>query len=275
MTQICWLASYPKSGNTWLRVFLANALNRTQSPYDINALRDFGGSDLRASLYERAAAKPLAELDDRALHRLRPAVHRFLATRGPGIVFVKTHNAIAVLDGVPTITPEVTAGAIYVVRNPLDVAVSYAHHFGLDLDAAVAVLCAAGNRLVTHDQTVGSLLDSWGRHVTSWSTASGLAAHVVRYEDLLVKPVPSFRAVLAYLKLERSHEELKRAVRFASFKELERQEACDGFVEQALPDRRFFRAGRAGEWRKRLNPAQVERIVEVNGTVMDRYGYLP
>jgi len=274
MSRICWLASYPKSGNTWLRVFLANAIGRAETPFDINMLRDFGAGDARASLYERAAAKPLAEISEDELMRLRPAVQRFLANRRPGLAFVKTHNAIAVIDGVPTIAPEVTAGAVYVVRNPLDVAVSYAHHFAVDLDDAVSALCAPGTRLVTAGRAVTSVLGSWSGHVESWTAAPGLDAHVVRYEDLLAKPVPTFRGVLDYLKLELSREELKRAVRFASFKEMERQEASAGFVEGVATERRFFRAGRAGEGRRKLSPAQVARLIEANGEVMRRYGYL-
>jgi hypothetical protein len=256
-------------------VFLANAVGKAERPYDINALREFGSSDSRASYYERAAAKPIQALSEAELHRLRPAVHRFLANRRPGHAFVKTHNAIAVIDGIPTITPELTAGAVYVVRDPLDVAVSFAHHFAVDLDAAVEQLCRPGSRVATAERAVFSQLGTWGRHVESWTAAPGLNAHVVRYEDLLARPVPSFRAVADYLRLELDREALKRAVRFSSFKQLTAQEALAGFVERSAATARFFRAGRAGQGRKQLSQAQVERIVAVNGEVMRRYGYLP
>jgi hypothetical protein len=275
MAGIYWLASYPKSGNTWLRVFLANAVGKAEQPYDINALREFGGSDSRASYYERAAARPIEALSDPELHRLRPAVHRFLANRRPGHAFVKTHNAIAVIDGIPTITPELTAGAVYVVRNPLDVAVSFAHHFAIGLDAAVEQLCLPGSRVGTADRAVFSQLGTWSRHVESWTEAPGLSPHVVRYEDLLARPVPSFRAVADYLRLELGREALKRAVRFSSFKELAMQEARAGFVERGAASARFFREGSAGQWRRHLGAPQVDRIAAVNGEVMRRYGYLP
>ena len=129
--------------------------------------------------------------------------------------------------------------------------------------------------LPTQGRTVVSFLDSWSAHVESWTRASGLNAHVIRYEDMQAKPIPSFRAVLDYLKLERSRDDLKRAVRFSSFKELGAQEDRAGFVERSASDRRFFRAGRAGQWQDALSPAQVERIVEANRAVMERYGYLP
>ncbi|MEJ2083836.1 MAG: sulfotransferase, partial [Acidobacteriota bacterium] len=38
MTGIVWLASYPKSGNTWLRAFLMNFLDPGKRPVDINQL---------------------------------------------------------------------------------------------------------------------------------------------------------------------------------------------------------------------------------------------
>ncbi len=194
MSGIIWLASYPKSGNTWLRAFLANLRGAADQPVDINMLREFGYSDSRAGLFERASGTDIEQLDEARLHRLRPHVHRFLAGLDREPVFVKTHNAVVRLDEIATITPELTAGAIYVLRDPRDVAVSFADHFALSLDDAVAALCREDYRLPTLGRNVFSQLGSWSQHVASWVDASGLNAHVVRYEDMLAKPRPTFGA---------------------------------------------------------------------------------
>ena len=274
MSGIIWLASYPKSGNTWLRIFLANLMSTGTEPYDINALRYFAYSDTRAALYERASGKAMAELTDEHLHRLRPLVHRFLAARKEERVFVKTHNAIAVRAGIPTITPDTTAGAIYVIRNPMDVSISYAHHFAMDMDAAVEALSSPDNLLATVDRTAVSFLGSWSGHVQSWADASGLNTHVVRYEDMLAKPMQTFRAIAEHLGLAVRRDDLKRAIKFSAFEQLKSQEAKDGFRERGPAGGTFFREGRTGQWRQCLTPKQVDAMVASHGAVMERYGYL-
>ena len=94
MGAILWLASYPKSGNTWLRAFLANMLTGAETPFPINQLSDFTASDLRAGYFEEVAQRPLVEMGDAVLHALRPRVHRYLAELRPDTTFVKTHNAL-------------------------------------------------------------------------------------------------------------------------------------------------------------------------------------
>ncbi len=131
MAGICWLASYPKSGSTWVRAFLANLFcgpELTEKPVPINDLSKFCIADDFYGDYELSAGSKADQLSEKDLLRLRPQVHeRFAASEQT--VFVKSHNAAIARNGVPLITPSVTAGAIYVARNPLDVAVSYAATF--------------------------------------------------------------------------------------------------------------------------------------------------
>ena len=81
--------------------------------------------------------RAVVEAKDAEVAALRPKVHRFLTTIFPDSIFVKTHCAVMEDHGVPTVTFEATAGAIYVVRNPMDVAISYSHHLGTSLDATI------------------------------------------------------------------------------------------------------------------------------------------
>ena len=274
MGGIIWLASYPKSGNTWLRVFLANYRAGGEVPVNINMLRETGYSDSRAALYERASATTLDQLDEARLHRLRPHVHRFLAGLGDEPTLVKTHNAIIRLDGVATITPEVTTGAIHMVRDPRDVAVSVSHHFDLSVDDAVDMLCRNDYRLATVGRNVFSFLGGWRRHMASWVDAPGLNTHVARYEDMLAKPRPTFAAVARYLGLEPDRGRLKRAIGFSAFDQVRSQEDGHGFVEQVRDTSRFFRQGRAGGWKDVLSAAQERYLVDANEDMMKRFGYL-
>ena len=274
MSGIIWLASYPKSGNTWMRAFLANLFINDPQPININDLPNFAYGDARADLYEAASGKPLEELSDADIHRLRPAVARMIAAARPDAVFAKTHNAVAQFDGTPTIPPDSTAGAIYVVRNPLDTAISYAHHFGMEPDQAIEAMNSEINQIVTLGRSAFQFLGSWHSHVESWLDAPGLSPHLVRYEDMLRDPLKAFGGVVKYLKLPREPARLKQAIRFSSFKVLSEQEQRDGFRERSKINDRFFRAGRAGGWRESLSEEQVQRVIAYQGKVMRRLGYL-
>ena len=129
MPGIIWLASYPKSGNTWLRAFLANYLQNPDEPLPINDLSNHILGDSGVPQYERFVNKSVEDMSEEEIAQLRPKVHEWLAFSRGRDVFVKTHNMFETVHDTPMITPSATAGAIYVIRNPLDVSVSFSHHF--------------------------------------------------------------------------------------------------------------------------------------------------
>lgn len=274
MSYILWLASYPKSGNTWLRAFLANYLSDAKKPVHINALRDFAYGDMRVEHYEKISQKRAADLEGSKINSLRPRVHRMIAASEPGLVFVKTHSALTQIDDVPTITPESTFGAIYVVRNPMDVAVSFAHHNGISIDDAVQSLCLDNLYIPAAPHRIPQILTSWGNHVRTWVRAPGLNLKVVRYEDMTARPNSAFGEILDLLEVPRERERLKRALRFCSFKVLAEQEKNDGFAERSAEADRFFRKGKTGSWRDELSDENVRTLISKHGEVMEEFGYL-
>jgi hypothetical protein len=272
---IIWLASYPKSGNTWLRAFLANYMRDPEAPLPINELVGYTLGDGFLIHYERMTGRKAEEMTAQEVHRLRPKMHEWLATSKGQMVYVKTHNLIAQIEGTPLITPSATVGAIYVLRNPLDVAVSYAHHYRAGLDKTVEDLCRRNHMVPGGPRTLPQYLGSWSQHVLSWLDAPGLAPHVMRYEDMKVAPEAAFETLIRFLRWPPQPERLKKAVAFSSFDELSGQEKTTAFKEQpAGAPTRFFRAGRTGGWREALSEALVARMIEANGEVMRRFGYL-
>ena len=272
---ILWLASYPKSGNTWMRAFLANHFRGGDRPVPINRLPDYAIGDNFRIHYERVSGRPAATIGEEEARRLRPLVHHWFAVARGETAIVKTHSLLGEVDGAPLITPEVTAGVLYIVRNPLDVAVSFAHHYQTDYERAVEAVCRPGNFLPPSDRLLAQYIGSWSEHVRSWTETPGLRRLVVRYEDMLQRPVRTFEQVVRFLGLPEAPARLRRAIRFSSFEQLRAQEQREGFVE-ARPDRRvpFFRSGRRGVWRRVLTREQVARIVDAHGPVMRRFGYL-
>ncbi|MCP4690443.1 MAG: sulfotransferase domain-containing protein, partial [Desulfobacterales bacterium] len=139
MGEATWLASYPKSGNTWTRAFLI-ALTGDRCEVNINGLGKISIAS-SAAPFEFAAGIRVSDLTEDEIERLRPEVHRFLVEMADGHCFFKAHDAYIFTDeGVPLFPTSVTRGAVYLLRNPLDVAVSWANHGNIPLREAVAQL---------------------------------------------------------------------------------------------------------------------------------------
>jgi len=189
-------------------------------------------------------------------------------------VFIKTHNAVAMVEGAPTINFDITRAAIYALRNPLDVAVSYAHFSGIELDAAVAQMANADAYLGSGERRVYEFLGSWSFHVASWLSIPHRPVLILRYEDMLGDPVRSFGRLATFLRLRPNPDQLRRAIEMSSFEELAGQEQRAGFVERPKTAERFFRAGRAGQWREALSADQVKSVIAAHAPMMMRFGYL-
>jgi hypothetical protein len=274
LSGIIWLASYPKSGNTWMRAFIATYLENPDRPLRINDLPRYALGDSQVEHFERLSGKAFAEMSRAEVNRLREPVQEWFVEAQREDIFVKTHNIIAKVGDVALISPAATAGALYIVRNPLDVAISLGHHFQIPLDRAIEILCDRGAILPASATTTEQYVASWSRHLQSWLNAQGLVLHVTRYEDMRRKPIKAFGSVVEFLDLPLERARLRKALRFTSFEELKKQEAKERFVEGHEDGRAFFREGRVGSWREILSAAQVDRIVEAHGPLMRRFGYL-
>jgi hypothetical protein len=275
MGQLVWIASYPKSGNTWMRAFLQNYIRNASAPCDINRLTDLTAADTSAERYRRYDDRPASRYSIADVQRLRPVVHRDLTALDSTLVFVKTHNARLQVAGVPLITPEVTGGAIYIVRDPRDIAVSYSRHLGFPIDRTIAFMANPQAATGGTDTKVFELLSSWCGHVQSWTGSPDPQVRIVRYEAMLSDPAAAFGAQIRWLGQEPPAERLGRAIAFSAFAALRAQEQEHGFKEHpAKAAGLFFGTGQAGHWRTVLSRAQQARIERDHGPMMQRFGYL-
>lgn len=274
MGAIIWLASYPKSGNTWMRAFLHNLLVNAKEPADINSLHYFTLGEGNAQHYRPFDSRPLSTLSEREVMALRPKVHELLTRASPDSVFVKTHHFLGEIDGMPLITMEHTAGAIYMVRNPLDVALSYANHFGVSMDQTIAELANDGTGSKPSDRNARQYYGSWSLNVKSWTQQEVPTLHVVRYEDMQDRAFETFARVAQFLGLNPPNERLERAIANSSFGALQAQERDRGFVERT-EHTRFFREGKSGAWKSSLSERHVAQIVSDHREQMERFGYVP
>lgn len=278
MSNIVWLASYPKSGNTWVRIFLDNYLQNGDTPADINNLEDSMHAGTR-ELFDRLTGVESSDLTAVEIDRARPWMYRRWAEESPETLYVKVHDAYRCSDtGEPIFPQEATKTAVYIIRNPLDIAASMANHLSISLDKSIAFMAdeqyaLARSSSKLHRQ-LPQLMGSWHTHVQSWTHQTELPVHLVHYEALRRAPLATFEKLVRAVGLPIEPERLARAVAFSSFDQVKQQETAVGFKER-LPDTpTFFRHGQAGRWQTELSPAQIETICYHHQQTMQAFGYL-
>ena len=261
LRRIIWLASYPKSGNTWMRSLLAHYFMPPGQAPDINNLRRFTTADVRQDFFNAAAGRPFATQSVTEWLQVRGPALRLIAGSKPGTHFVKTHCQAVQYMGHHLIPPEVTAGAVYIMRNPFDLAPSFARHQSADIDTAI-------DRMMNPETMMGTktgirdAMGRWDMHIQSWTEAPGLPRHVVRYEDLLNKPAKAMRGLLDFLSVKPDAAKLAKSIKATTFEAMKKQEEKHGFRERPEGMQAFFAKGQAGVWREDLTPEQVGRIRE-------------
>ena len=270
---IVWLASYPKSGNTWIRVFLANYLANQDQPVDINALSTYTTGEAKLTWFEQALGRDPRTLQERDLVPLRPKAQAVIAKSGRDPNLVKTHSAQMRIGNTPMISPEVTRAAIYVVRNPLDVAVSLASHLGRPAADAIALMASKFARYPMSARQMWEVIGAWWFNVETWTESPPFPTHVLRYEDLHADTEGAFAKIVEFLGLPLDTDRLARAVAFSSFDSLRASEKEHGFVERPPTAEAFFREGQAGGWRNVLSADEARHLVHEQGRVMAKFGY--
>jgi hypothetical protein len=290
-----WLASYPKSGNTWFRVLVANLQARDGEIVDLNRI---DATDSIASA--RGRFDQVLMIESGLLHvdeidALRPRLHAGLTamagieealdegsvTDRLPVRLVKTHDAYTLTRrGEPLLGGrDAAAGAILIVRDPRDIAASFANHLGCDIDAAIAWMedpdFALAAKTKGQAAQLRQLLTSWSGFVASWLDQRDFPVHLVRYEDLAANTAATFAAALAFAGCPTAMEAVAHAVARSTIEQLQRREAEAGFREAPRTAATFFRRGVAGGWRDELTALQVQRIEAAHAPMMERLGYAP
>ena len=252
------------------------------APVPINELRAslLGSTTASREHFDEFTGLASADCTDAEVAQLRPAVYRARAEQQAGTetpFFYVAHDAYQTTpSGEPLFPDDISLAAVYLVRNPLDVAVSWAFYAGHeDLAAAVAMLenPRAGLRGPDWPRLGQRLLD-WSGHVRSWRAAP-FPVLTVRYEDLLADTAGELARVARFLRLDGADDQarLQRAAAFSDFALLREAEQREGFKETPAVAQRFFRSGKAGDGLRLLSQGQVRQILHAHGRTMATLGY--
>jgi len=268
---LIWIASYPKSGNTWVRLILRAATGARISLGEPDDVSVSFADRLRFHLTQQNIT-PAAPGETR--HHwgdVQRMCSDLLRAHDPfKVKFLKTHAIAGTFDVGPFPDPKVTAGVIHILRDPRDVVLSMAHHFSIPVEQSVTRLLQEDRILSTPDRRRAELVADWGTHCRSWEGAPLQRRLQVRYEDMLEDPEAATAKILEFCGVKAKAAVVRRCVEATGFHQLQSAETAGGFVE--APRETFFRAGKAGQWRD-LDPTIFAPVIARYDAQMRAYGY--
>lgn len=275
---VIWLASYPKSGNTWFRVFITNLLSDSDAPANINDLAETSISSSR-KVFDDYTGLSSSDLSFEEIDKLRPEVYRMQSEESSELLFKKVHDKFYfVAENQPLFPPEISKGVIYLIRNPLDVIVSFAYHSAKPVNKMISALnnpeyafCDKNDKL---QNQLRQILGSWSGHVQSWTEQKLIPVHVIRYEDMINNTFESFSKAIRFLSIEKTDQQIRDAIQKSDFRILSGQEKISGFKEKMIQSKSFFRKGKIGDWRNHLGKEIQDKIIENHKDTMIKFGYL-
>ena len=276
---IIWIASYPKSGNTWVKLFLSAYLGNQNAsiPFDINKML-IPFSLFPTNKLIKKFNFDFSNFENIAEHWI--PMQEYLNLGIKGNIFVKTHNAICTINGNKFTNKQNSLGAIYLVRDPRDIIISYSSFLNKSYDEVATYLF--NNKSFELSNIDGkqfdfTLVGSWSDNYNSWKNYKSIEVLIVKYEDLISDTQNTFTKIIKYLNkidnIKIDNEKIKSCINLTSFKNLRKIEEEKGFIEKGFGEF-FFRKGRVGDWKDKLNQNLVKKIEEKFKLEMKELGYI-
>ena len=279
---IVWLASYPKSGNTWVRLFLRSYLSKDKEVFNINQKPGDQFKIKRFPNYKILKEMQISSNNFFEIAKNWITVQEKINLNNK-LNILKTHNALCTINGSKFTNKENTIGAIYIVRDPRDVAVSFSHHLGISLTEVVDLMINENHSIYESDfvpeknGTGSTLLSSWANHYKSWKNYNLSKILIIKYEDLVDKTFEKFYEIVSYLnklqKIEIDERKISNSIGLTKFENLQELEKKYGF-EESTSSKAFFRAGKIGSWRRELNNELSKKIEKYFNSEMKELNYL-
>lgn len=269
---IIWIASYPKSGNTWVRSFLTNYFSNNKD-FNFSLLKKinkfpnislFKELNINYKKFEEIASNWITMQD-------------FINLQNK-VVYLKTHNAMVTINGCKFTNKDNTIGFIYLVRDPRDVILSYADHLGINHQETFDLMTYNySTEISTSDKNYRSVfLGSWASNYNSWKNFNISKGLIIKYEDLIKNTEKTFTQIIKYLSeidnITINQEKIKRCIKNTNFSVLQNLETKTGFSEKGKNI--FFRKGIIGDWKNNLDTKITKKIETIFYKEMKELKYL-
>ena len=279
---IIWLASYPKSGNTWLRSLIASYFYSNNGSFNFKLLDNI--DQFPSPQFFKNYEDPLSEPEATSNFWI---YEQQKINKEKKIRFLKTHNALCKINSNSFTDEKNTIGAIYIVRDPRNLITSLAHHYQIDQNEAFNFMVNKKKALIekSNNKFVGFVpILSWDLHLESWINCKKFPVLVIRYEDLLTSAFDTFKKVITFINklspISNKLDEIKisQSINSCSFDKLEKLEKNNGFHE-AMENKnnnkkiKFFNLGKDNNYKKLLEPKLTKKITDLYKSQIEKFNY--
>ena len=279
---IFWIASYPKSGNTWLRSLLSTYYFTKDGNFSFQILNNI--KSFPSSSYFEKYSDNFLEPESTAKYWINE--QRFI-NLDKRIKFLKTHNALCKIDGHSFTDENNSIGAIHIVRDPRNVLTSLSNHYQIKKSDALEFMLQDRKAIVEKkdNRYLGfNPLFSWSIHEKSWSECKKFPVLTIRYEDLQLETFVTFKKVISFIskltnkKNSFKREKAKKTISSCEFNKLKKMENEVGFNE-AISSKltgekiKFFNLGKDNDYKKLLGKDLIEKMNSLFKEQIKKYEY--
>ena len=278
--KIIFIASYPKSGNTWLRSIISSLIYNRKGKFSFDDLKNIFLFSQLAN-FNNIDGKEFnkdGNLNYKWVSKNWIKAQKLINNKKKEIVFYKTHSVRGIVSNNYFTDESVCKAFIYIIRDPRDVVVSLSKHAGVDINLALNDMLF-NEKKMTLFKKVNELVSTWKNNVDSWMHFKNVPRLIIRYEDLINNIDASINQILEFLNnitdlnINNNINLLKSVKNSTSFKRLQLLEKKQKFSEATIHSK-FFRKGISGGWKQVLNNNQLDQIINNLKEPMKQLNYL-
>ena len=279
---IIWIASYPKSGNTWVRSIISSLIYSNDGNFDFDLLKKI--QQYPSQKYFKNFTKDFQNINEIKKYWIES---QDIINLDKGVKFFKTHHINCKIGEHAFTNKNNTLGTIYVVRDPRNLINSFTNHYSIDKNTAKNFITSRQSVTgaledMKRDNSIFTILGSWNDHLKSW-TSMNQNLLLIKYEDLIMDPLNEINKIIKYLKnlinFSADEKKIDNIINSTSFDVMKKKETEKGFHESVMDstDKNkvdFFNLGKENKWEKYLNNEDQEFIKDKLGLEMKELGYI-
>ena len=282
---IIWIASYPKSGNTWVRSLLSAYLYSSEGNFNFNLLKKI--PKFPSKKYLEYFTKDFSDIKKVSEYWIAAQDRINLYNENKSILF-KTHSALCTLENNSFTNKKNTQAVIYIVRDPRNVVTSISNHFSMSIEQAYNFMTneykiLTADKWSTKNFGIAEVLGRWSQHYKSWKNIKFAPILIIKYENLLNDTKTTLITILNFLQkfTDISIDDKKNlnTVKSCNFENLSKMEKNEGFDEAAYSEEttkkvKFFHLGKKNNWKDLLSLEMEKKIRTVFNNEMKELKYI-